>query len=269
VCGEARKLLFSGPGGDWLVKQLGLGARARECAQLKLRLGALGLAPLLTDVCRGFSVQAWHGDARTLSTSAGERDTLVRTLARYLTVLAQEGTANEWHGARPASLFQMLCANVQALLGQQGGHHEVLERFRARISRFEADWSPVLSDNRMDAHEWLVLPSGRILKADAVEHSRAHDLIGRQDPAWDLAGAAVELDLSPEDVDRLLRALRDAAGRSIDASALAFYRLAYLAFRAAQAELQREALRERWPDDALRMARARDRYREHLSRALR
>ena len=34
------------------------------------------------------------------------------------------------------------------------------------------------TDNRMHAHEWLVRPDGSLLKADAVDHCEAHDLIG-------------------------------------------------------------------------------------------
>jgi len=51
----------------------------------------------------------------------------------------------------------------------------------------------------------LLLPSGRLIKADAVDHCRGHDLVGCQDPGWDLAGAAVELSLDAGERRELLR----------------------------------------------------------------
>jgi hypothetical protein len=75
---------------------------------------------------------------------------------------------------------------------------------------------PVRTDGRLHAHEWLRLPEGRLLKADALDHHRGHDLIGAQDIAWDEAGALVELGLTTDLGDPQLRA---------------FYRVAYCAFQ--------------------------------------
>src|SRR3954453_21950736 len=70
----------------------------------------------------------------------------------------------------------------------------------------------VLTDNRMHAWEWLVTPEGRILKADALDHHRGNDLVGPQDVAWDLAGAAVELELDEDGLERLSASLIRARG---------------------------------------------------------
>jgi hypothetical protein len=67
----------------------------------------------------------------------------------------------------------------------------------ADLARLGARARPVETDNRMQAWEWLALPDGRLLKADAVDHHAAHDLVGCQDIAWDVAGAMVELGLDP------------------------------------------------------------------------
>jgi hypothetical protein len=75
---------------------------------------------------------------------------------------------------------------------------------------------PVRTDGRLHEHEWLRLPDGRLLKADALDHHRAHDLVGAQDIAWDAAGAVVEL------------GLKAALG---DPHLTAFYRVAYCAFQ--------------------------------------
>jgi hypothetical protein len=73
-------------------------------------------------------------------------------------------------------------------------------------------------------HEWLRLPSGQLLKADALDHHQGHDLVGCQDLAWDIAGAAVELGLQEEDVTRLEQAL------GVEPELTAFYRIPYAAF---------------------------------------
>jgi hypothetical protein len=74
---------------------------------------------------------------------------------------------------------------------------------------------PVRTDGRLQAHEWLRLPDRRLLKADALDHHRGHDLIGAQDIDWDEAGAMVELGLQLPSANPALAA---------------FYRVAYCAF---------------------------------------
>ena len=41
-----------------------------------------------------------------------------------------------------------------------------------------------------------LLKDPTLLKTDALDHSEGHDLIGCQDIAWDVVGAATELELS-------------------------------------------------------------------------
>ena len=124
-----------------------------------------------------------------------------------------------------------------------------------QLPSLRATHRPVASDNKLDAWEWLLLPDGRIVKTDAIEHSHAHDAIGCQDPAWDVAGAACELALSAAERDALLAQLRDRAGLAFSPAKLAFYEVAYLAFRAGHAALAEQALTP-WPDDARRFAQA-------------
>jgi hypothetical protein len=71
------------------------------------------------------------------------------------------------------------------------------------------------------------------MKTDAVDHHQAHDLIGCQDPAWDVAGAVVEFDLDEHEAMQLAAA----TGRSVDAEHLQFYELGYCAFRLGAAHL--------------------------------
>jgi hypothetical protein len=82
----------------------------------------------------------------------------------------------------------------------------------------------------MHVFEWLRLPDGRLLKADAVDHSAAHDLIGCQDVAWDVAGAVVELGLSDADAEILSVAIEQ-AGTTVDRELVAALTPCYLAFQ--------------------------------------
>ena len=83
----------------------------------------------------------------------------------------------------------------------------------------------VRTDNRLHLRKWLQLPDGRVLKTDALDHDDSHDLIGCQDIAWDVAGAAVELELSPDEATQLTGAL------GVDPALVAFYLPCYAAFQ--------------------------------------
>jgi hypothetical protein len=91
----------------------------------------------------------------------------------------------------------------------------------------------VRTDNKLDRREWLRSRDGRLLKTDALDHHQAHDLIGCQSVEWDVAGAITEFALEFGQTGRLIAA----TGLPIDASLLAFFRIAYPAFRLGQAVL--------------------------------
>jgi hypothetical protein len=91
----------------------------------------------------------------------------------------------------------------------------------------------VRTDNKLDRHEWLRTASGALIKTDALDHHAAHDLIGCQDIAWDVAGAIAEFDLDQEESRELIRAI-EGLGVRIEPQLLGFYRIAYLAFRLGQ-----------------------------------
>src|SRR5690242_15143373 len=102
---------------------------------------------------------------------------------------------------------------------------------------------------RMHAWEWLA----GARKADAYDHCAAHDLVGCQDIAWDIAGAEHELGLP---ADRLAAIVGD-----VDPRHVAFLRPCYLAF-----QLGRHALAvDTDAGEAPRLRAAADRY----ARALR
>jgi hypothetical protein len=84
------------------------------------------------------------------------------------------------------------------------------------------------------------MPDGRLLKSDAVDHCEAHDLIGCQDVAWDVAGASVEFDFDPSETAYVATEVGRYAGHVVDPELLEFLTLAYLAFRIGQTVLGAE-----------------------------
>jgi hypothetical protein len=129
-------------------------------------------------------------------------------------------------GASLELLYEMTVRNVSLALGAKVG--QAIERppqaAAERVVR-------VCTDNKLDRCEWMRTASGRLLKTDSVDHHVAHDLIGCQDLAWDVAGAISEFGLNDGQAERLLALTEQAAGRTIDWELLRFCRLAYAAFR--------------------------------------
>jgi hypothetical protein len=90
---------------------------------------------------------------------------------------------------------------------------------------------PARIDGRLHAWEWLRLPDGTFLKTDALDHAAGHDLVGCQDVAWDIAGAAVEFALPEAAIERLRAGVAAAAGREVSRPAIRAFRICYAAFQ--------------------------------------
>jgi hypothetical protein len=118
------------------------------------------------------------------------------------------------------------------------------------------------TDNRLHAWEWIVSSGGEIFKTDAVDHSTAHDLVGCQDIAWDIAGATVEFDLSDTERERLRKAVAAAAGYETAPEIVALFEVLYLCF---QAGLWTYASASQTGDEAGRAAGLVRRYADRLS----
>ena len=90
---------------------------------------------------------------------------------------------------------------------------------------------PVIADGRMLPHKWIET-DGALLKVDNAAHGDDHFFPGPTDIAWDLAGAIVEWELTPESarflLDRYFHLTRDDAQQR-----LPNYLLAYSTFRTA------------------------------------
>jgi hypothetical protein len=101
---------------------------------------------------------------------------------------------------------------------------------------------PVYPDCRMLPHEWRINTRGRILKTDAVGHAEGHQLPGPVDIAWDLAGAIMEWDLSPEASRFFLDEYQRMSGDRAHQRAQAYF-LPYAVFRMSHCRMAAEAMR--------------------------
>jgi hypothetical protein len=257
--GERRKLRLQTGSRRWLLKFAGLGRYGREKLAMARELD--GLIPPVAGLRHGFLVGPWLEDARPLPLVPGvDRGALLDTVASYLARRTRLPFDPQRRGASPERLFEMLRYNAGKALGADAA--EALGAWRERIPAIARRERPLLTDNKPHASEWLVLPDGRILKADALDHFQGNDLVGPQDIAWDVAGAAVELDLDESERDLLAGPL------GVDPLQLDFYTLAYLAFQLGRHTLAAEALAAGAPEEAARMRAAVEMYRASLTKKI-
>ncbi|TIP50713.1 MAG: hypothetical protein E5X77_05000 [Mesorhizobium sp.] len=116
-------------------------------------------------------------------------------------------------------------------------------------------------DGRLHAWEFLVSPHGSLLKTDAFDHCRSHDLIGCQGIEWDIAGARVEHDLSAAELSKLVVCIET----SIDRDLVDYFEPCYLAFQLGLWTIARQSADD---EDRMRSTRAVERYKTGLVRLL-
>ncbi len=226
---ERRKFRLTGAGGRVLARFAGLGAIGEEKLAAARLLHAAGLTPEPLALRRGFLLERWiEGDRLDTASASGEPP--VGHLGRYLGFRARALQARDEDGASLAALGHMAITNATELGGDALG--DLVSEQLAGIDDL-AGLVPVRVDGRLHAWEWLRRPDGSLCKTDALDHAVAHDLIGCQDIAWDVAGAAVEFALSEQDAALLRAAVEAEAGRAVDPRAVAAFRLCYAAFQAA------------------------------------
>ena len=226
---ERRKFLLRGRDGDVLLRFAGLGAFGRAKADRARSLAAAGfcLAPLASR--HGFLVEPWRHDLHPMTARDVRRPAMLDRLADYLALRARRFPAAAGSGASPAALLAMARANVAEALGEAaaGG----VDRWSGRVPALAAAATPVAIDGRLAPHEWLQDRAGHAVKTDALDHCCGHDLVGCQDIAWDVAGAATEWDLDDDQIEALREGVGRRSGRACHAELVAFFRIAYPAFR--------------------------------------
>ena len=260
--GERRKFLLRAGGKAWLLKFAGLGREGERKLERARALHAAGFAPAPAGFRHGFLVEEWIEDARALDRTEHGPARLAERVGRYLGFRARRFPAEAGQGASLAALRQMARHNAAEGLGE--GWARRLELGTAGLEAFEPRLRRVETDNRLHAWEWLALPDGRLLKADALDHHAAHDLVGCQDVAWDIAGAVCELGLEKER-GALLAAVEREAGRATDHALAALLTPCYLAFQLGAWTMATQVAA---PEDAARLGAEVERYAGLLRRTL-
>ena len=278
---ERRKFLHETAHGRWLVKFAGLGRVGRAKLERARALHAAGFTPEPAGLVKGFLVERWI-EAPPLSpgrvgksppgaaSDRGEGSTPPHPqpfpleggrerLHAYLAFRARFFPAEREAGADLPSLAEMLRVNAEEALGPAAG--EAVRPWADRAPLLQARVRRVYTDGRLHGWEWLAASDGGWLKADAVDHSEAHDLIGAQDVTWDVAGAELELDLTETAAERV-RAELDA-----DPELLAFMRLAYPAFQLGLWTMAADA-QAAWAEEAARARAQADGYARRLAALL-
>jgi hypothetical protein len=255
---ERRKVLIRTGRGTFLLKFAGLGAAGDAVFQRARALSDAGFSPPALGLGNGFLVYRWM-DARL----PGPGVALLDRVAEYVAFRSRALPAARGAGASPERLLEMARRNAALALGDAAA--EATGRFRPHLGALSREVVRVETDNRMHRWEWLQVSGGGILKADSADHCRTHDLVGCQDAAWDLSGAAVELDLEPA---ALLRRFHAHGGKGAAPEVLAFSRMCYLAFQLGSCTLAADALGAA-PAESAPLRAAAERYRALLAQELR
>ncbi len=224
---EKRKFLFGNEDRRWLVKFAGLAGLDRQKARKGMLLSAAGFTPRIVGSCHGFLIEEWV-DGMPAEDAGLTGTTMIEPVGRYLGFRAKHLPPPNG-GASLEALCGMALCNIGEALGTDHA-----ERLRKWFSGVET-WTPLLkrvdTDNRLHAWEWLLTRDGRILKTDALDHSGAHDLVGCQDIAWDVAGGCVEFELTCSERRRLAAIVEDETGRALPDELLMVFEICYLGFQ--------------------------------------
>lgn len=258
---ERRKYLLTSRSGRWLLKFAGLGRYGQAKLRWAAPLAEAGFIPPVRGLRNGFLIEPWMDDAEALDERPAGRDDLLDHLAAYLGFRARHLAAGASDGAAVSALAQMLRHNACEGLEEVAGAD--LDRFCGQAASLEARVRRVATDNRLHRWEWLRRADGRLLKTDAIDHAAAHDLVGCQDIAWDLAGAVAEFDLADAETALLAAKVGRLSGHAVDPLLLRFMIPCYLAFQLGSASMAHDALAD-LPADAARMRREAARYRLRL-----
>jgi hypothetical protein len=219
---ERRKFRLTTERGTWLARFAGLGATGEAKFARARTLARAGATPEPLGLRRGFLLERWVEGERGPHI---DREALVEHVGRYLGLRALAFPADAGDGASLEDLAVMARLNLAELKGEAAANDLPTPPAKAKPR-------PIHVDGRLHRWEWLTLPSGRLIKTDALDHSEGRELVGCQDVAWDVAGARSELDLDDDETASLCAMVSRVCDRPIDPALLAFFEVAYGAFQA-------------------------------------
>lgn len=230
---ERLKFLLPAEGGDWLLRFAGLGRGGRLACARRHLLARHGFCPPVQGLWHGFMAERWLVQARPLplwqAPEQPTRSVLLERLAAYLAFRGTRLPAPASAGATRERLLDMAGHNIGKGLGNDAAAAWRAWRSALPTAALAMPLRRVLTDNRLHAWEWL-WDGHTLLKADAVDHAVAHDLVGCQPLEWDVAGATVEFSLDGGERHWLMSRLRD-AGVPVQSTLLALYLPLYTAFQ--------------------------------------
>lgn len=257
---ERRKFLMRADNSDWLVKFAGLDDLAHRRLKARAALTEAGFAPQYAGAAYGFLIETWVPPPR--SDIAGRSGDDADHIGCYLGFRARHLPAPQG-GASLSELRAMAIFNTGQALGTDAA--EILRKRLSGMTTPARGLRRADTDNRLHRWEWLPTGEGEMLKADAIDHCAAHDFIGCQDVAWDIAGAAVEFDFPEEARTRLAAAVMAEADADHTPDTLLVFEFCYLAF---QIGLWTHARMAASGDEAARIDGALKRYAGRLRRLL-
>ena len=237
----------------WKFEGLTGGAEAGRNRMAWLARRGWTVAPV--DLAHGFVARSWI-EGKPLRLESCDAAVLDR-IGRYIVDAADPELSILEQRTSLDRLREMLYWNTRESLGETMAEQTL--RWKGLTPEH-----PYLAygDGRLAPEEWIRRIDGRLIKVDCAGHSADHTVVGRQSLIWDLAGAMVEWRLDDETARPLLWAFSTAGGELPSAEVLAFYRMAYAAFRLGQCVI---CAGTSDPKEQRRLRRAGDFYKSQLA----
>lgn len=204
-----------------LARWAGLGGWGERTVQRAVALAEAGMGPSVRAVREGFLICDWTPGELVHDVDAAVLD----GMQRYLVGRASLFRTGLVVDVQP--ILRMLVENATEALGNPPGLAAAVRALEALPGR-----EAVIADARLQRRKWLRGPDGLVRKVDAIDHGDGLRLPGPIDLAWDLAAAAIELDLPPAALERLTQRCAVVAGDQPAelARAVAAYQPAVAAF---------------------------------------
>ncbi len=217
----------------------GLGHYGEQVIAREEKVAAAGFGPVPAAEAHGFASYPWIV-GRPMSAADLSSEVIAR-LAEYCAF------------RRDAFSTAASCSPVDNMAAHNAHELGIECAIRLRMDR------PVVCDGRMQPHEWLLTPQGRMLKTDSGSHGDDHFFPGPTDIGWDLAGAIVEWGMNPAQTRAFLTCYRSASGDD-PARRIGDFVTAYALFRCAWCHMAGHALQS--AEERSRLGQAAGLYRE-------